>query len=135
MRVVILLTGDMCGQNIHELVFLPRADGMDISPPFLKATVGNDGDVNFEGTHPIHPDVSKKLYTQRLMNRYDGIWTYNQKCKYMCVWDRIDDGRSCCLFSLSLHAWEEIDLYVLLLLLFSHQDSRGSLISYIGQSQ
>ncbi len=47
----------------------------------------------------------------RAATKLDEIICNNGKCRYACVWDRLDDGRSICVFGFRLYDWENLGHY------------------------
>lgn len=85
---------------------LPVNTVNSISLQFPSSSVKGLSD--WEGLHPMHGAVVHRLYVDRVMNRCDSVSIYNDKCRYICSWDRLDNGVSCCLFAISLYEWEQM---------------------------
>jgi hypothetical protein len=82
--------------------------GTEISISLQFPSVSFEDGIIAEGLHPMHSEVAWKLYNSRLSNNCDRVEIYNSKCKYICVWDKLDNGMVCCLFSISIYEWEKM---------------------------
>jgi len=83
--------------------FLPASSKFEISLPF--PTIDERGCV-VDSLRPIHSVVASQLYLARRSGIVDQVVVYNGAVRYICAWDRLDDGRSCCMFALQIHEWE-----------------------------
>lgn len=86
--------------------FLPLDTPMDIGLPFPSSDTPDFEALS--GLRHLHEKISWKLLNHRLMNRVDRIRIYNSKCDYFCVWSKMDSGKSCCMFALRVHSWENL---------------------------
>jgi len=86
--------------------YLPENTMNDISIQFPAFDI--ESQEILEGLHPIHLPVASRLRVDRLAKSVDSIDVYNGKCQYICSWDRMDNGVSCCIFALRLYEWEKM---------------------------
>lgn len=100
-----------CIRAFHAILYseyLPVNTLNSISMQFPSISSHPDGDSNWESLHPMHPMVSRRLWIENRSNNCDMVTAYNGKCEYLCNWDKLDNGISCCLFALRIHEWEKL---------------------------
>ena len=86
---------------------LDRLTKFMISSPLLRLTI-KDGKQSWRTPEPAHAAIAWKLYNQRQQGRIDEICAYNGKCHYICAWDTLDNGATCCLYALQVHGWQDL---------------------------
>lgn len=88
----------------HE--YLPEKTPNDVSLQFPAYDI-TSGQI-LDGIHPLHAPVAEKLRLERLSHNVDSISIYRNKCQYICVWDKLDNGTTCCLFALEIYDWSKM---------------------------
>jgi hypothetical protein len=96
-----------CVRAFHAALyglFLPDQTAKMLSLPF-PSSVGPKFDT-WEGVAPAHAEIAWKIHNQRIMSRCDQVCVYSGMCKYLCMWDRLDNGLACCFYAIKFHSWE-----------------------------
>ncbi len=92
--------------------FLPDPIGprrRSILPPFPMGVEKEAGIYFFdEDFTPQYFEFAKALQKSKLARSMDGIECYNQKFKYYCTWDQLDNGWPFCIFTLDLYDWRRL---------------------------
>jgi hypothetical protein len=82
---------------------LPSYDGA-VYPPFA----GTDDLEVIPPIDRIVPKFVELMKRNRAAGTLDRIVCFNRKCRYECVWTRLDDGRSMCVWALDINDWKRL---------------------------
>jgi hypothetical protein len=81
--------------------FLPKGHLIDIYCPFPYADTEN-------GNRPVKPNeqtyhFANTLCTTQRVGAFDEVCAYNGKFRYVCAWDKFDNGEPICLFAFDIY--------------------------------
>ncbi len=88
--------------------YLPFTEAtFSVELPFTEYARSNVG-WQLVPTQPASSAIVEVLKKNRVAGTIDSIECFGDKCRYMCVWSKLDSGEPCCLFGLQLYDWERL---------------------------
>jgi len=61
------------------------------------------GQIQWDPLPEVHEAFVGVVHTNRMSDRLDSIRCYNDRCRYDCVWEKLDGGRPACIFALDIY--------------------------------
>lgn len=109
------------GKNLEELIkrwlkgfhaalyrtALPKGSMFAIQTPFPSGVVEN-GELVVDPILEQHYKFVESIKRNRVVNNLDLIVSNNEKFKYECVWDQLNDKSWICIFAIDLYGWKDL---------------------------
>ena len=109
------------GKNLEELIkrwlkgfhaalnsmALPSGSMFAIQTPFPSGVMKN-GKLVVDPILEQHYKFVESIKRNRAINNLDLIVSNNEKIKYECVWDQLNDNSWICIFAIDLYGWKDL---------------------------
>jgi hypothetical protein len=86
---------------------LPEHVERAVFPPLPSVPQGNATLTSDDRLHQL-ADIVCLIKQSRVASRTDAVLSHSGRCRYECVWTRLDHGQWMCFFALRIYNWEDL---------------------------